>query len=392
MCHLPALPSQPGRHARHPPRPRLPTPARRCCPLAATQTSTRLPSSCGALAQCCRACCASIAPQRAPSTAAEHPVPAPAPLQQPHHRRQHSGHRRLGRVSPAGRGRQAGQACCAAGRRACRAGSYLCLPHNHSLLCLSHHHPLCHRRSATTLVNLLLDANKMRVVREWRCAGRDARCWCWSTARRWRWIPARMPTQHPGTCNMQPQGPADGRLIHHRARAQAGRCSGRAAALLLLHGAGKAGRPCPCAAMRLRRQGAVGAAGRRPARAALPARCHTQPHIQRTSPCAALPQTNHHWQALRLFVHFPFLIRAAAHCRASGAAAQHAAIGRDAVATCLRGQTFFSLGLRLLYAFIPLVGWLGAGRRAGCAGAAQAANCSEQLKCEAAPDQPSPCL
>lgn len=83
-------------------------------------------------------------------------------------------------------------------------------------------------------------------------------------------------------------------------------------------------------------------------------------------------------------MHFPFLIRAAAHCRASGAAAQHAAIGRDAVATCLRGQTFFSLGLRLLYAFIPLVG-----PGQGLAGAA-AVWWSPGWQCGLAPGQQAP--
>ena len=65
-------------------------------------------------------------------------------------------------------------------------------------------------------------------------------------------------------------------------------------------------------------------------------------------------------QALRLFVHYPFLVRAAHHCRASGA--QQASdesgdwLANEALKTCLRGQTFFSVGLRGLYAFIPLVG------------------------------------
>ena len=65
-------------------------------------------------------------------------------------------------------------------------------------------------------------------------------------------------------------------------------------------------------------------------------------------------------QALRLFVHYPFLVRAAHHGRASGA--QQASdesgdwLANEALKTCLRGQTFFSVGLRGLYAFIPLVG------------------------------------
>lgn len=86
-------------------------------------------------------------------------------------------------------------------------------------------------------------------------------------------------------------------------------------------------------------------------------------------------------------MHYPFLVRASLYCRASGdlepaasdsaggALLEPAADGGDclageAVKTCLRGQTFFSLGLRFLYAFIPLVsrahvGWPGHGAAAG---------------------------
>ena len=64
-------------------------------------------------------------------------------------------------------------------------------------------------------------------------------------------------------------------------------------------------------------------------------------------------------QALRLFVHYPFLVRAAHHCRATGTQQDSNESGdwlaNEALKTCLRGQTFFSVGLRGLYAFIPLV-------------------------------------
>ncbi|KAI7839209.1 hypothetical protein COHA_007022 [Chlorella ohadii] len=67
-------------------------------------------------------------------------------------------------------------------------------------------------------------------------------------------------------------------------------------------------------------------------------------------------------QALRLFVHYPFLVRASAHCRHTGVQAEGDAEGDclagEAIRTCLRGQTFFSLGLRFLYAFIPLTMWV----------------------------------
>lgn len=72
-------------------------------------------------------------------------------------------------------------------------------------------------------------------------------------------------------------------------------------------------------------------------------------------------------QALRLFVHFPFLVRACHYCRTTTHAHPHAespagpdsgdCLASEALKTCLRGQTFFSLGLRFFYLFIPLVMW-----------------------------------
>lgn len=64
-------------------------------------------------------------------------------------------------------------------------------------------------------------------------------------------------------------------------------------------------------------------------------------------------------------MHFPFLVRACHHCRAMSHAHPHGespagpdsgdCLATKALKTCLRGQTFFSLGLRFLYLFIPLV-------------------------------------
>lgn len=69
-------------------------------------------------------------------------------------------------------------------------------------------------------------------------------------------------------------------------------------------------------------------------------------------------------QALRLFVHYPFLVRAVHYHHSTNTDLAPAGLAGDnnstfleaeAVKTCLRGQTFFSLGLRFLYLFIPLV-------------------------------------
>ncbi|KAI3425120.1 hypothetical protein D9Q98_008892 [Chlorella vulgaris] len=65
-------------------------------------------------------------------------------------------------------------------------------------------------------------------------------------------------------------------------------------------------------------------------------------------------------QALRLFVHYPFLIRAAQYCRFTSEGTEVTSLSSmeaEAMKTCLRGQTFFSLGLRFLYCFIPIVMW-----------------------------------
>jgi uncharacterized membrane protein len=66
-------------------------------------------------------------------------------------------------------------------------------------------------------------------------------------------------------------------------------------------------------------------------------------------------------QSLRLFIHFSFFIRAARFC------ADHPNyygenttenMFNDSCKTCLRAQTFMSLGFRFLYCWIPLIFWL----------------------------------
>jgi uncharacterized membrane protein len=54
-------------------------------------------------------------------------------------------------------------------------------------------------------------------------------------------------------------------------------------------------------------------------------------------------------------------VRAAAWSKAhpdAYTAACTRALRRDAVATCLRAQSFFSIGLRAMYLFIPLTAWV----------------------------------
>ena len=66
-------------------------------------------------------------------------------------------------------------------------------------------------------------------------------------------------------------------------------------------------------------------------------------------------------QSLRLFIHFSFFIRAARYC-----ADHQDCYSEDTVETmfstscntCLRAQTYMSLGFRFLYCWIPLVFWL----------------------------------
>lgn len=63
-------------------------------------------------------------------------------------------------------------------------------------------------------------------------------------------------------------------------------------------------------------------------------------------------------QSLRLLVHFAFFARAAAAVRhlpeLVGGGQDVAAMARNAVTCCLRGQTYFSVGLRCMYGFIPV--------------------------------------
>lgn len=66
-------------------------------------------------------------------------------------------------------------------------------------------------------------------------------------------------------------------------------------------------------------------------------------------------------QSLRLFIHFSFFVRAARYC------ADHMELYSevtaemmysDACKTCLRAQTYMSIGFRFMYCWIPLVFWL----------------------------------
>ena len=66
-------------------------------------------------------------------------------------------------------------------------------------------------------------------------------------------------------------------------------------------------------------------------------------------------------QSLRLFIHFSFFIRAARFC------ADHPdyygvdtteGMFHDSCRSCLRAQTYMSLGFRFLYCWIPLIFWL----------------------------------
>ena len=65
-------------------------------------------------------------------------------------------------------------------------------------------------------------------------------------------------------------------------------------------------------------------------------------------------------QALRLQLHFHHFVAAAKYAAEAPGEYDHAFVvemRRGATATLLRGQAFFSLGLRLLYAFLPLLLW-----------------------------------
>jgi hypothetical protein len=65
----------------------------------------------------------------------------------------------------------------------------------------------------------------------------------------------------------------------------------------------------------------------------------------------------------RLFVHFGFFSKAVAHIRAHPGVyppESYAHLYDETVNICLRAQSFFSVGLRALYLFIPLVRAAGA--------------------------------
>ena len=66
-------------------------------------------------------------------------------------------------------------------------------------------------------------------------------------------------------------------------------------------------------------------------------------------------------QSLRLFIHFSFFVRAARYCADqpelySEATAQM--MFGDAYKTCLRAQTYMSVGFRFMYCWIPFIFWL----------------------------------
>jgi uncharacterized membrane protein len=66
-------------------------------------------------------------------------------------------------------------------------------------------------------------------------------------------------------------------------------------------------------------------------------------------------------QSLRLFIHFSFFIRAARFCADNpdyyGEDTTEGMFA-DSCKSCLRAQTFMSLGFRFLYCWIPLIFWL----------------------------------
>ena len=66
-------------------------------------------------------------------------------------------------------------------------------------------------------------------------------------------------------------------------------------------------------------------------------------------------------QSLRLFIHFGFFVRAASYCRIHREVYSDETVDsmfHDACQTCLRAQTFLSVGLRFLYCFLPVIFWL----------------------------------
>jgi len=65
-------------------------------------------------------------------------------------------------------------------------------------------------------------------------------------------------------------------------------------------------------------------------------------------------------QSLRLYIHFGFFARAAAWAHKHPDEYSEETIAGmfgDACNTCLRAQTFFSVGLRFMYCFLPLIFW-----------------------------------
>jgi len=66
-------------------------------------------------------------------------------------------------------------------------------------------------------------------------------------------------------------------------------------------------------------------------------------------------------QSLRLYIHFGFFARSAAWVRKHPDEYSEETIEgmyADCCKTCLRAQTFFSLGLRFMYVFLPVIFWL----------------------------------
>ena len=66
-------------------------------------------------------------------------------------------------------------------------------------------------------------------------------------------------------------------------------------------------------------------------------------------------------QSLRLFIHFSFFARAARYCADHQdyySAETSEVMFEDACKTCLRAQTYMSIGFRFLYCFIPAAFWL----------------------------------
>lgn len=66
-------------------------------------------------------------------------------------------------------------------------------------------------------------------------------------------------------------------------------------------------------------------------------------------------------QSLRLAVHYGFFVRAASYVREhpdNFSEQSQEGFFRDSLRTCLKSQTHFSVGLRCMYLFVPLVIWM----------------------------------